>query len=255
MPKSVRFKCPHCHTSFSILWKTDHFCCSSCHQDFAVVSLGRGRRGWIHIPDGQTLGGAWSKAITQEVHGFEKSGLKRPRKKEAIAMEAPSLGAARARREKRRASQRRNPSPGLVIAGLFVLVVSVLIFPFVAKGSPAEFEGESTEEVAASQEAMSIVVRPSLPENSVTPSPTKTPMPTNTPSPTATPLPQKLIVATIWQATLDQATFNSHATQTQSVTNYLATQTALPFTVTAAANYRAATATQKAIAATEKASP
>lgn len=102
---------------------------------------------------------------------------------------------------------------------------------------------------------MSKVVRPSLPENSVTPSPTKTPMPTNTPSPTATPLPQKLIVATIWQATLDQATFNSHATQTQSVTNYLATQTALPFTVTAAANYRAATATQKAIAATEKASP
>ena len=261
MPRSVQFTCPNCHTLFSILWKTDHFCCSNCHQDFAVVRLGRGKKGWIHIPDGQTLGGAWSKAITQEVHGFKKSGLKRLPKKETIAIEPPSLGAARARRERRRTKQRRNPSLGLMVIGLLVLIGSVLLFPFVAKGSPAEFGGSFPEEVNASQEAMSKIVTPSLTKIMASPSPTLTPMPTNTRMPTATatatatPLPQKLLVATLWQATLEEATFNSHATQTQSVENYMATQTALPFTVTAAANNRAATATQKAIAATEKASP
>lgn len=253
MRRNLRFRCPHCHTSFTILWKTDRFCCSKCHQEFAVIKLGRGKRGWINISDGQTLGGAWSRAATQEIHSFGKSGLKRDRRKDAAAVDHQPLGAARARRERRRSRKRSSSSIRAVLLGVFILVGAVLLFPYVAKGSPAEIEIVQAEEGNTSIETIITTTSPFPTQNSVTPSPTNTPEPTNTPTPTETPLPQRLVAATAWQATLDQATFYSHATQTQSVANYSATQTALPFTVTAAATERAATATQKAIAATQKA--
>lgn len=253
MRRSLRFDCPHCHASFTILWKTDRFCCSNCHQDFAVVNLGRGKRGWINIPNGQTLGGAWSKAITQKIHRFGKPGLKRVRRKEAPAAEFPPLGAARARRERRRTWNRRHSSTRAMFLGLFILVGAVLLFPFVAKGSPAEMDIVQAEVADASLKTVLPTTTPSPTQIPMTPTLTSTPAPTSTPLPTETPLPQRLVAATAWQATLDQATIYSHATQTQAVANYSATQTALPYTVTAAATERAATATQKAIAATQKA--
>jgi len=254
MRKKVYFHCPNCQASFTILWKTDRFCCSNCHQDFEVVNLGRGKRGWINIDDGQTLGGAWSGAITQEVHSFGKSGLKGARRKEMPVVEHKHLGAARARRERRRSRNRPGFSTRAVFLAVFILVGAVLLFPFVAKGSPAEMEFVQAEGNLTSSEAMPPTRSPLPTQIPPTPSPSSTPAPTRTPLPTETPLPQRLVAATAWQATLDQATFYSHATQTQSVTNYSATQTALPYTVTAAATERAATATQKAIAATQKAS-
>jgi len=253
MRRNVRFQCPNCQESFTILWKTDQFCCSKCHQDFAVVNLGKRKRGWIYITDGQTLGGAWNKAFAEEIHGFERSGQKRSHRKNALIADVQSLGAARVRRERRRSRQARNIPAAVKFLGVFLLVGVVLLFPFVAKGSPAEMEFAEAEDSITTLE-VNIPTATALPAQiSVTPSPTRTPVPTYTPSPTATPLPPGLVAATAWQATLDQATFYSHATQTESVANYSATQTSLPYTVTAAATERAATATQKAIAATQKA--
>jgi len=253
MRRNVRFHCPNCQASFTILWKTDQFCCSNCHQDFAVVALGRGKRGWIYITDGQTLGGAWTRAFAEEIHSFEKSGLVRGHRKDALTAEVRSLGAARTRRERRRSRPQRNIPAAVKFLGVFLLVGAVLLFPFVAKGSPGEMEFTKAEKSITSLETDIPTVSPLPSQISTTPSHTNTPTPTLTPSPTASPLPQRLVAATAWRATLDQATFYSHATQTKSVANYSATQTSLPYTVTAAATERAATATQKAFAATEKA--
>ena len=95
-----------------------------------------------------------------------------------------------------------------------------------------------------------------LPANSVVPAginaasptsvpPTRTATPTTIPTATPTPtaLPERLVQATAWQATLDQAAGFSHATQTQAAGQYAATQTALPAIITANALERNATAT------------
>jgi hypothetical protein len=253
MHRNVRFQCPNCQESFTILWKTDQFCCSKCHQDFAVVDLSKGKRGWIYITDGQTLGGAWNKAYAEEIHSFERSRLLRGHRKNSLTADVQSLGAARARRERRKSRQERNIPVAVKFLGVFLLVGAVLLFPFVAKGSPAEMEFAGAQDSITIMETTIQATSPLPTQISATPSPTNTPTPTPTPSPTATPLPPGLVAATAWQATLDQATFYSHATQTVSVANYSATLTSLPYTVTAAATERAATATQKAIAATEKA--
>ena len=253
MRRNIRFQCPNCQESFTILWKTDQFCCSKCHQDFAVVDLCKGKRGWIYITDGQTLGGAWNKAYAEEIHSFGRSRRLRGHGKNTLTADVPSMGAARARRERRRSRQARNIPATVKFLGILLLVGAVLLFPFVAKGSPGEMEFAEVEGSLTTLE-INIPTASALPTQiSVTPSPTYTPAPTFTPSPTATPLPPGLVAATAWQATLDQATYYSHATQTVSVANYSATQTSLPYTVTAAATERAATATQKAIAATQKA--
>ncbi len=74
------------------------------------------------------------------------------------------------------------------------------------------------------------------------PPPTATATPTLIPTatPTPTPLSARLVQATAWQATLDQAAAFSHATQTQAAGQYAATQTALPPILTANAIDRAA---------------
>ena len=80
--------------------------------------------------------------------------------------------------------------------------------------------------------------------------PTLTPTPTPSPSPTAIPLTETQVIATAWQATVEQAASFSHATQTQVIEKFSATQTSLPPTLTVMAQDRDAAATEKAFSAT-----
>ena len=155
----------------------------------------------------------------------------------------------RARRRQLRRQRRKHWLSGALRLFALLWLLSGALLPFVmhqyTNTKAATVESVSQEgslgqlPVSTAIFAGEIAASPtsSLPTRTATP----TLLPTATPTPTA--LPERLIQATAWQATLDQAAGFSHATQTQAAGQYAATQTALPAILTANAIERNATAT------------
>jgi hypothetical protein len=270
MPNKTRFRCPYCQALFPVKLNQKRFACPRCGHSFATVRLATHQRGWMALPQV-----AWERAHSQVIQPFPKRRDLRaavppekyhpPRQPEKVTgVDQPPLGAARVRRERRR--KRRRAALPLALIGLAAVFLALLVYPRGAMGqSGSDGQGAYASPYAATKmpaatfsagepaERQAALTRD--PNGVSTPTPTQTPTPaaTTTPSATATPLPAHLLQATAWQATLEQAAADSHATQTLVAGNYAATQTALPPTLTAMAQARQATATKKAAEATARA--
>jgi hypothetical protein len=270
MPNKTRFQCPYCKVLFPVALNQKRFACPRCGHAFATVRLAPHQRGWMALPQV-----AWEQAHSQVIRPFPtRSDLR------ASALAAgshasqptpagmdggpPPQGAARLRRERRR--KRRRAVLPLALISLAAVFLALMVYPRVVLGQGgsdlqgADYSASASTKLpklnfsmdnAATRQA-SLAYSPTSGLTS-TPSRTPTPTTTSTPTATATPLPAHLLQATAWQATLQQAADNSHATQTLVAGNYAATQTALPPTLTAMAQSRQATATQKAAEATARA--
>jgi hypothetical protein len=279
MANKTRFQCPYCKALFPVKLDQKHFQCPRCGHTFATVRLATHQRGWMALPQV-----AWERAHSQVIRPFPS---RRDRRAAALAADKPAyqppeevpgneilpMGAARLRRERRR--KRRRAALPLALISLAAVFVALLVYPSVVMGQGGNDGLETHARPTAvfapgtrpAREGLPVAnptgedahtagipgdgSKPSTP--TATPTETSTPAATYTPTATPTPLPAHLQQATAWQATVEQAAFNSHATQTMVAGNYAATQTALPPTLTAMAQNRQATATQKAAEATARA--
>jgi hypothetical protein len=269
MAHNKRFQCPYCQAIFAVEPLKKRFACPRCGHTFATVRMDRLERGWIALPQM-----AWQQAHSQVVRPFPGRGElhaagapdERPaqsRMAEAAGRDTRLPGAARQRREGRR--KRRRAALPMAIIALVAVCAAVLLHPPGAMGREAGLAGvdggrietgkgvDSIDKGVDSIDPYGNPVRSAMPTASPTPLATASATTTPTPTATPTPLPPALLQATAWQATLDQAAAASHATQTLVADNYAATQTALPPTLTAMAQDRYATATQKAAEATKRA--
>jgi hypothetical protein len=268
MPNKSRFQCPYCKALFPVKLNQKRFACPRCGHAFATVRLAIHQRGWIALPQV-----AWEQAHSQVIRPFP---TRRDLRASALAAgshashpmpggmgsDSPPQGAARLRRERRR--KRRRAALPLALMGLAAVFLALMVYPRVVLGQSgsdtqgADFSSSTAAEMQAEKisldEAAARQASPAYnPASTPTSTATPTPDATSTPTATATPLPAHLLLATAWQATLEQAAADSHATQTLVAGNYAATQTALPPTLTAMAHSRQATATQKAADATARA--
>ena len=243
MKRQFKFCCPNCKALFPVEARPKKFGCHHCGQTFTMVDLGKRGRGWIS--DQSHLTGP---AVSQIIHPLKKLPRWRPGDQMIPPPEVPRMGAARLRRQRRRAMRR----PVSILSGilLVVLVGLALISPGVVQGHtnlPDELASTSSKIQADISPA-----RTATPTRLSSPAPTltSTPTPTPTPSPTAISLTESQVIATAWQATVEQAASFSHATQTQVIEKFSATQTSLPPTLTVMALDREAVATEKAFSAT-----
>jgi hypothetical protein len=259
-----RFQCPYCQAMFPVRLNQRRFECPRCGHGFSIARLGRHERGWMAVPQM-----AWERAHSQVIRPFPKRGELRAaapadqrrenrQSTHATSVNPPVIGAARMRRE-RRLKRKRMALP-MVLIGLTAVFLALLVYPHAVKGESTSEQvetavSEMAKPITVVQAAYPIATDTSAQPATMTPIPSQTPTTTATPTPTATatPLPAHLQQATAWQATLEQAAAASHATQTLVAGNYEATQTALPPILTAMAQERQATATQKAAKATARA--
>jgi hypothetical protein len=279
MANKTRFQCPYCKALFPVKLNQKRFQCPRCGHAFATVRLATHQRGWMALPQV-----AWERAHSQVIRPFPS---RRDLRAAALAAgepayqhpenvpgsDQPPMGAARLRRERRH--KRRRAALPLALISLAAVFVALLVYPRGAMGQSGSDGLETNARrtavfapgVGAAREGLPVAnptgessltagitgegSTPSTP--TIIPTETPTPMATHTPTASATPLPAHLQQATAWQATVEQAAYDSHATQTLVAGNYAATQTALPPTLTAMAQQRQATATQKAAEATARA--
>ena len=243
---------------FPVTLSQRHFACPRCGHGFAIARLETHQRGWIALPQV-----AWEQAHSQVIRPFPKRGElraaapaessgERRQPGSAIGGDPPPVGAARMRRERRR--RRKRAALPLALIGLATVILALLVYPRGAMGQSGPEEGGMGTSSWVTNVAAAVADYP-IQSATANPTPTETPTPaaSATPTASATPLPARLQEATAWQATLEQAAADSHATQTLVAGNYAATQTALPPTLTAMAQERQATATQKAASATARA--
>jgi predicted RNA-binding Zn-ribbon protein involved in translation (DUF1610 family) len=250
MANKRRFQCPYCQAIFAVKALQKRFECPRCGHAFATVRLDGRERGWMALPQV-----AWERAHSQVVRPFprrgelhaapaaDEGGVQSP--PAGSASEAARTGAARLRRERRR--KRKRLALPMALIAMAAVFMALLLYPPGAMGREAGVDGVDPYNASAAPTLAA------LPSASNTPVATATPTMIATPTATPTPLPPNLAQATAWQATLEQAAADSHATQTLVAGNYAATQTALPPTLTAMAQERQATATQKALEATKRA--
>jgi hypothetical protein len=241
MKRQFQFCCPNCKALFPVEARLGKFACHCCGQTFTMMDLGKRGRGWTS--DQVRLPGP---AVSQVIHPLKKLPRWRPGDQMVPSPVVPRMGAARLRRQRRKAMRR----PVSLLFGIMLLVLAGLavISPGAVQGRtnlPDEPDPTSLNTGAAAR-----------PPSAETPTPTSSPAPTLTltptpsPSSTATSLTESQVIATVWQATVDQAASFSHATQTQVVEKLSATQTSLPPTLTVMAQDRDAIAAEKAFSAT-----
>ena len=254
MVHQTRILCPTCKAAFRIVLDGLQFGCPECGSRFELIKM---KDGWGWTPARQ--GPAWH---TQPIYLLNKH------RSTLIGRAQPSngnIGKARTRRMLRRQRRRH---PRVLFSAITLTVVCILVYAglpsgiklgiaasissaslplyepetgqlAVNTGSP---EGERTQTETVTP-TVTPTIRPTAPP---APSLTQPFQPTYTATPTATSIPRKLAIATVWQATLDQAVARSYKIQTQNAEQYAATRTALPPVLTQNAIERAALATETA---------
>jgi hypothetical protein len=207
------------------------FRCPRCGKFFGMVQFD-GEVGWVPEPGNPP----WR---TSEIHSFKEGFFVGPDKQEAV-----EPGTARARRRYRQQNPRRRNISALLLASLVLAAILPLypyIMPAISQSAfAADFLSLSSEPFAGPATAAPVPTATPVPGNDPQEAPAITPSATPTQLPTATPLPESLLIATAWQATLDQASAYSYAIQTENAAMYAATGTALPPRLTAMAAERAA---------------
>ena len=211
----VRFSCPRCHTSFPVVLQDNQFSCPECSGQYQFTRTGDHDLGWISAPQGRV----WETTVIQPIdrHFTFVS--------EPSPGQADNLGAARTRK-----LMRQSRRSGRKQAAVFVLALALAsLFLLGSNLVPAIAGNISSEHLQTSvaNQIMAPIIPSPAPLNS-TPFPAATATATSAPTRTPTPLPRNLLIATAWQATLDQAIVQSYATETRNANQYQATETALP---------------------------
>lgn len=247
----VRFNCPRCNRSFPILFQEHRFACPECGSRYHLL---HSRHGFEWAPD--LTGPAWQ---TQEIRPVSE-GFIFPEKE--IHLEGANLGEARMRQIQRQSSRKSHRRTAALVLLSLILAIVYMLTPLAspvmqAIASSAENWLQNPEPPSEPPAYLSVLptAAPTLIPTTARPSPTptSTPVPatptlapTSTPIPSATPLPLDLLIATAWQATVDQAVVESHTIQTANALQWSTTQTALPPILTALSEERALIATQTA---------